>query len=206
MNYEINFLILQSQTENLDEIRQKVQELIKKYDGKITDELIYQKRKLAYEIKHERYGFYTVYRFDLEDGTVLKDLTKDLNLLSEVARYIIVRSDELPKLEKNIGQKKETTSEKETAPVKERKDKILSEIDKETDQKTTPSTDKSTTSAKKENTVTKDENTKPTEEKTTESKEEKKQPSAKKNVKKSTDEKEISMEDLDKKLDEILDI
>lgn len=206
MNYEINFLILQSQTENLDEIRQKVQELIKKYDGKITDELIYQKRKLAYEIKHERYGFYTVYRFDLEDGTVLKDLTKDLNLLSEVARYIIVRSDELPKLEKNIGQKKETTSEKETAPVKERKDKILSEIDKETDQKTTPSTDKNTASAKKENTVTKDENTKPTEEKTTESKEEKKQPSAKKNVKKSTDEKEISMEDLDKKLDEILDI
>ena len=137
MNYEINFLILQSQTEKVDKIRKKVKDLIGKFDGKITAELIYRKRKLAYEIKHEQYGFYTVYRFDLENKETLKDLTKEINLLNTVSRYIIVRSDELPKLPKEIGKDSATEQEKGDTKVKKislekASKKILNTLDSET--------------------------------------------------------------------------
>jgi small subunit ribosomal protein S6 len=245
INYEINFLILQSETEQADKIREAVKKLIAKYNGKITDELIYQKRKLAYEIKHERYGFYTVYRFDLETGEVLKDLTKDLNLLNGVARHIIVRSDEIPPLQKEIGkdstaeQGKEDEGKKKITDKKEGK-KVLAEIDKETKKqkedkvasKDTVNEDESEKDAKKE-TDTQDvedskkisdqeessKATKKTEEKaektTTEEtaeqaelkdKEVPAEKTADKSSKTSSKKEEISIEDLDKKLDEILDI
>jgi small subunit ribosomal protein S6 len=245
INYEINFLILQSETEQADKIREAVKKLIAKYNGKITDELIYQKRKLAYEIKHERYGFYTVYRFDLETGEVLKDLTKDLNLLNGVARHIIVRSDEIPPLQKEIGkdstaeQGKEDEGKKKITDKKEGK-KVLAEIDKETKKqkedkvasKDTVNEDELEKDAKKE-TDTQDvedskkisdqeessKATKKTEEKaektTTEEtaeqaelkdKEVPAEKTADKSSKTSSKKEEISIEDLDKKLDEILDI
>lgn len=212
MNYEINFLILQSQTENADKLRSDVKELIGKYDGKITDELIYQKRKLAYEINHEQYGFYTVYRFDLENGENLKDLTKDLNLLKGVTRHIIVRSDELPELQKEVGkdtmaeQEKQNAARKAEAPVKTGK-KVLAEIGEETEKQgaKTPAT-KPTTNEEKVPVEDKKDLVK--EEKKTEAKvvndDSEKKSSKKDGGKEGKD--EISMEDLDKKLDEILDI
>jgi small subunit ribosomal protein S6 len=204
MNYEINFLILQSQTEDVAGIRNKVKELIKANEGTITDELTYQKRKLAYEIKHEQYGFFTVCRFDLEDGGKLKDLTKDLNLEKGVSRHIIVKSDEIPELQKEIGKAPRTEEERKAeamkkAPKKKIGKKILDEISKETTEQV-----ESKPAPKKEIAV--ETPTKP------EQKEEIKK-ETKKNVKKVADQpsagdkkEEISMDDLDKKLDEILDI
>ncbi len=230
MNYEINFLILQSQTEKVDKIRKEVKKLIEDKGGKITDNLFYKKRKLAYEIKHEQYGFYTVYRFDLESGEVLKELTRELNLLNTVARHIIVKSDELPALQKEIG-KNTTTKQKEVSPkdsssVKKTGKKILDEINKETKRQASPKTteeipnkdtqitkkdkkedgskkekkesakkdseNKETTGGKKESAIEKNK------EKAGEKKTDEKKPKKKKD--------EISIEDLDKKLDEILDI
>ncbi len=233
MNYEINFLILQSQTEKVDKIREEVKKLIEDKGGKITDNLFYKKRKLAYEIKHEQYGFYTVYRFDLESGEVLKDLTKELNLLNTVARHIIVKSDELPALQKEIGKdtttKQKEITQKDSSSVKTTGKKILDEINKETkQQQTSPETTKEASNEEIQATEkdkdaspadTKEEKTEPAK-KTLESKEtknDKTESVAEKNEEKAkekkTDEKksknkkdEISMEDLDKKLDEILDI
>lgn len=195
MNYEINFLILQSQTENIAKIRNKVKELIKKNKGTVTDELSYQKRKLAYEIKHEQYGFYTVYRFDIEDSEKLKDLTKNLNLKKSIARHIIVKSDEIPELQKEIGKAPKTEEERKAeaiknAPKRKVGKKILDEISKET---------------------TKQVETKPApkKEKQKEVKEEVKKKAKKETEKgkeKETKKAKISMDDLDKKLDEILNI
>ncbi len=213
-NYEINFLILQSQTEKLDSLREKVKKIIEKFGGKITDQLLYQKRKLAYEIKHERYGFYTVYRFDLEEKENIKDLTNALNLEAGVVRFIIVRSDELPALEKKIGEKKESSvAEKNAQSTKSKKD-VLNELEKETkksgvldkirnlkekitgeDKDKTAEKDKETSTHKKE---------KKEEKKISADKKEKKETSAKEKKEKNKEE-EISIEDLDKKLDEILD-
>jgi len=228
MNYEINFLILQSQTENVEKIRKQVKELIKTNEGTVTDELTYQKRKLAYEIKHEQYGFYTVYRFDLENGEKLKDLTKDLNLEKGVTRHIIVKSDEIPELQKEIGKAPRTEEERKAealkkAPKKKIGKKILDEISAETKQQKTIS---KTTSPKKFTSLLSKLKTKNTPEKNTEKeiKEEesknmptkkekaikinnvKKSTKSTKSSKKKTSREKISMDDLDKKLDEILDI
>jgi len=200
MNYEINFLILQSQTENVDTIRTEVKKLIKKNEGTVTDELLYQKRKLAYEIKHEQYGFYTVYRFDLENGEKLKDLTKDLNLEKGVTRHIIVKSNEIPELQKEIGKAPKTEEERkaeaiEKAPKKKIGKKILDEISEETSEKIIPK------KVPEKMVHTKEEKPK---EKTPNKIERQDEKIATK--KESKKEKEISMDDLDKKLDEILDI
>ena len=209
MNYEINFLILQSQTEDVAGIRNKVKELIKNNEGTVTDELSYQKRKLAYEIKHEQYGFFTVYRFDLEDGDKLKDLTKDLNLEKGVTRHIIVKSDEIPELQKEIGKAPKTEEERKAeamknAPKKKVGKKVLDEISKETTKqaevKSAPKKEvpaETPTKAEEKKEVKKD--TKKEVKKDVKEK-------AKKETKKKAKKEEISMDDLDKKLDEILDI
>jgi small subunit ribosomal protein S6 len=198
MNYEINFLILQSQTEDADKIRKQVKELIKTNEGTVTDELTYQKRKLAYEINHEQYGFFTVYRFDLENGEKLKDLTKDLNLEKGVTRHIIVRSSEIPELQKEIGKAPKTEEERKAeamknAPKKKIGKKVLDEISKETPEKITPEKAPEKAELPKEEKAPK--------EKATTAKKEAGSKPAKKGKKE-----EISMDDLDKKLDEILDI
>jgi len=210
MNYEINFLILQSQTEDTDKIRNQVKELIKKNAGTITDELIYQKRKLAYEINHEQYGFYTVYRFDLESGETLQNLTKDLNLEKGVSRHIIVKSSEIPKLQKEIGKAPKTEEERKAeamknAPKKKIGKKILDEISKETPEKTSPEVSEKITPTKEEKSTEKTGETKEVEkvEEKSSTTAEKKSPSK---VSKKEKKEEISMDDLDKKLDEILDI
>ncbi len=188
MEYEINFLVLQSRTENVDQIKESVISLIKEHNGSINDELVYKKRKLSYEIKHEKYGFFTVLRFNLENKPAILELKRELNLLQDVVRYIIVKADELPELNKEIlsmESREQTTvkpeeiekmiAKSESKPVK--KEKVKKEEVKEEKKKT----------KKPEEEETRDKKTKASKES------------------KEVDDKS-SLEDLDKKLDEILNI
>jgi ribosomal protein S6 len=63
MIYEINFLVLQSKTAELEKIKKETKKFIESFDATIIEEKEYLKRKLAYEIQHENYGFFTVLRF-----------------------------------------------------------------------------------------------------------------------------------------------
>lgn len=187
MEFEINFLVLQSQTENLETLREKVRKIIEERGGKIIDKLEYRKRKLSYQIKHELYGFFSVFRFEMEDGGVVEKVKKDLNLQQDIARYIIVKTDELPALKEDVApeqQEKQQMEEKDTIKQAE-VDKILSEKE-EVPSKPEP----------------KEEEPKP------ERKEEPKEEPAEKEEEKKEKAKEdkSTLEDLDKKLDEILSI
>ena len=124
MNYEINFLILQSKTEELPALRQKVKELITRLGGKVTEEKEYAKRKLAYRIKKEGYGFHTVVRFEMQEN--LAQLKKELNLEEKVARYIIVRSEDLLSLSE-LEEKIKKASEEKTQLSQEELGKFLKE-------------------------------------------------------------------------------
>ena len=198
MEYEINFLVLQSHTETVDAIRDKVKSLIKEHKGSTTDELVYKKRRLAYEIKHEMYGFFTVLRFKLENNSDILELKRELNLVQDIARYIIVQANELPKLSQEIisMERREKTTVKQ-----EDVEKMIAKSDN----------DKKEESKK---TVVKKETTKaePSQEEKVVKKTEKKEISKEAPKKKETDSKEdnsddkSSLEDLDKKLDEILSI
>lgn len=217
MEYEINFLVLQSRTETVEKIREQVKSLIKEQKGSVTDELIYKKRKLAYEIKHEKYGFFTVLRFNLKDNSDILNLKRELNLLADVARYIIVKSDELPELnkeilsmekrerkvvkqeevEKMIAKSEETTTEKK---VVEKKEEVKEEKKEEAKEEKVEEEKEEVKEEEKEE-IKEEVEEEVKEEKKEEKKEDKKKA-------KSDDDKEdkSSLEDLDKKLDEILSI
>ena len=128
MNYELNFLVLQSKTEQLPEIKEEVKKILENYQAKITDELHYKKRKLAYEIQHEHYGFYTVYRFDLDDGEKIKEIIRELNLNDKVARYVLVRSDELPELPHDLIQPKKTEQSSSVKQEGVNEDELLKKL------------------------------------------------------------------------------
>lgn len=212
MEYEINFLVLQSHTEEVEQIRDKVKSLIKEQEGSVTDELIYKKRKLAYEIKHELYGFFTVLRFNLKNNSDILELKRELNLVQEVSRYMIVRADELPELNKEVlsMEKREESTvkqadvEKIIAKSKVRKTEVKKEEQKE-EKKSVEKVEKKT----EEKVVEKveEKKTEKVEEEVEEKKEEKKEAKESSSKNKESDEDDkSSLEDLDKKLDEILSI
>lgn len=191
--YEINYLVLQSKTEDLDQIKERVEKIIKATGAKITETLEYKKRKLAYEIKHENYGFFTVFRFELKKGDKIFEIKQELNLDGDIARYIIVNTEELPELRQTMADKKE----KETVK-KEDLDKILS--DKEAPKK------KKLVSTKKEVAIKKEVDEKESIKESVEGKIDNSEKTKKESSSRKEKELKTDLEELDKKLDEILDI
>lgn len=247
MIYEINFLVLQSKTAELEKIRKSTKKFIESFGAKVVEEKEYLKRKLAYEIQHENYGFFTVLRFEFKGKTNLDELKSKLNQRTEVARYIIVQADNLPSLkeqdvkaqekiqtdrksiksedvEKALKEQKKTESKVEeekkekAAPVVEKKEKKVEKpAEKKTEEKEAPKTEKED-KPKKEKAPKAEKEKKPKkpqekpeekakEEKPAEKKEEKiEEPKEKKEKTDEPKEKKekVSLDELDKKLDEIL--
>lgn len=107
MQYELFYLIGERQEANLDEIKAKVEGILKAEKANLLDPEVMEKRKLAYEIKHQRKGVYVTRRFELEEKTETEDskkesgiekITRQINLMSDVLRFLIVKTDDLPDL------------------------------------------------------------------------------------------------------------
>ncbi|MFC1618226.1 30S ribosomal protein S6 [Patescibacteria group bacterium] len=89
--YEIMYLVSpKTKDEDLRPSADQIQELIKKHGGKITEEVEWGKKKLAYPIDHYRHGFYYILYFDLEPDK-LADLEKDLKLTDYILRYLLTK-------------------------------------------------------------------------------------------------------------------
>lgn len=192
--YEINFLILQSKTADLKKLRDSIKDIITNHEADIVEEKEYLKRKLAYEIKHEGYGFYTVIRFGLENKEKLEAIKRELNLNSNIARYIIVRAEHLPSL-KEIEEAKEKDRQKTASETIKAEDieKIISKAKQ-------PEKKQEDDSKKKEPTFKKPAEDEP------ESQPQKEEPFQREKEKSEKEDKKTSLDDLDKKLDEILNI
>ncbi len=243
MIYEINFLVLQSKTAKLEKIREEAKKFIESFEAKVVEEKEYLKRKLAYEIQHENYGFFTVLRFEFKEAKNLDELKIKLNQKTDVARYIIVQAEGLPslkeqdakELEKPQGDKKSIKSEDvEKVLTEQKKAKATKkEIEIEKKEKPVVAKKKEIKENKEEEIVVEKENIIVEEEKeiveetlsTEEMKPEKKatvkkekvvaekkekkeeveepRKDDKKNKEKEAEE-EVSLDELDKKLDEIL--
>jgi len=90
-HYELLYLVPTNYTEEeLTPIKEKIKNLIKKFEGEITLEDSFGKKKLAYPIKGNYQGYYLLYEFDL-NGENLKKLSQELKLTNEVLRHIIVK-------------------------------------------------------------------------------------------------------------------
>jgi ribosomal protein S6 len=233
MLYEINYLVLQSKTADLEKIRGEMKKIVESFDAKVTAEREYLKRKLSYEITHERYGFFTVLRFEIKDNNKIQELKKNLNIDENVSRYIIVRADELPSLEEHAKieadvQRKDTLKQEEveqalakeakktpeTAPAKEevKKEETADEIKEETKEEVVekkPTSAKTTAGKEDKKKVEEDLPKEKENKKEIVEKEEEKEDTVEANEKeadKKDEEGKVSLDELDKKLDEILNL
>ncbi|HPN54912.1 MAG TPA: 30S ribosomal protein S6 [Candidatus Moranbacteria bacterium] len=104
MQYELFYLVGERQEANLEAIKENVKSLLVSHQAKLLEPELSEKRKLSYEIKHQRKGVYVTRRFELPEAddqkeSPLREITKKLNLSNEVLRFMIVKTDDLPELD-----------------------------------------------------------------------------------------------------------
>ncbi|MFA5163645.1 MAG: 30S ribosomal protein S6 [Patescibacteria group bacterium] len=124
-HYEILFIVPNKYTEaEAKQVIAKTSDIIKENGGTITLEEYWGKKRLAYAIKQNHYGYYGLFEFDLE-GENLAKLDKTFRLSNEILRHQIVkkalRSPEEIKLEKERREKidlKKAEAEKDKKPSK----------------------------------------------------------------------------------------
>ena len=80
-----------------DEVRtatiEKVNELITRFGGTITDPGTCEKKKLAYEIQHMSEGFYSFIKFEAE-ATAPAEIESRIRIMDNVLRFLIVKDGE----------------------------------------------------------------------------------------------------------------
>lgn len=109
MQYELLYLVGERKEADLETIKSVVDAILTEEGAKLGEELI-MKRKLAYEIKHERRGTYVARRFELPEYDMwadgddanhekgIKNITRKMNLNNDVLRSIVVKTDDIPEL------------------------------------------------------------------------------------------------------------
>ncbi len=107
--YETVFII--SPELNDDDVKEcsgRIEELITKYKGEIVTVENWGKKRLAYEVKRQRYGTYILIHFK---GTseLLKELERTYKMSETIIKYIIITISEkqlasLKKLQRPIGE------------------------------------------------------------------------------------------------------
>lgn len=103
MIYELLYIIPNKYSEvEVKEIHSKILELAKKNEFKITHEENLGIKKFAYPIKHSYYGYYLVIQFTLEEKAKLSLFKQKMAILPEVLRSQIVKYKELPQKVENI--------------------------------------------------------------------------------------------------------
>lgn len=110
MQYELMYLVGQNNEEKMGEIKAEVEKILTGDGAKMQEIEVITKRKLSYEIKHQIRGAYVARRFDMPENDywneggenagndALQNITRKLNLVHEILRFIIVKADELPEL------------------------------------------------------------------------------------------------------------
>ena len=80
-----------------DEVRtatiEKVNELITRFGGTITDPGTSEKKKLAYDIQHMSEGFYSFIKFEA-DATAPAEIESRVRIMDNVLRFLIVKDGE----------------------------------------------------------------------------------------------------------------
>jgi small subunit ribosomal protein S6 len=102
--------------EEIDQISEVVIEAIRSDNGEVLKMDKWGKRKLAYEVQKERYGYY-VYLYFKASGKIIKEMDRRMKLHEKIIRHLTVRTDEksAEELKKEI-MAKVTTAPEPVAP------------------------------------------------------------------------------------------
>lgn len=89
-HYELLYLVSGAVPEtDVEAIHTEVADWISKTGAQLTKQEPWGRRKLAYPVDHEKYGYYTVAEFEAEPET-LKDLRKNLTLAKSIMRFLMI--------------------------------------------------------------------------------------------------------------------
>jgi len=98
MRYEIFYVIGGSKEADLERIKREITDLITRLGGKFEEKEMIFRRALAYPIQHEKYGTFVAQRYEQEDTDKMKEINEKLNLYPDILRYIMSKTDELPEI------------------------------------------------------------------------------------------------------------
>jgi len=128
-HYEILFIIPNKFTEDESKtVMDMVEKTITDNGGQITLSEYWGKKRLAYEIKHNTYGYYGLFEFDVA-GELLAKIDQTLRLSADVLRHQIVikkiksqeEVDRDQKIQAKINSKKVEVDKKEKEVEKTKK-------------------------------------------------------------------------------------
>ena len=96
-DYEVLYIVRPDLEEDkVQDIVKRVNSLISRSGGAAEQTSLWGKRKLAYEVKHQKEGSYVLQDFQIDPGRV-PELESALKITEEVLRHLIVRKPEKAK-------------------------------------------------------------------------------------------------------------
>jgi len=121
-HYEMLFILPNKFTEDeAKTVMGQVEKTLAANAATVTHNEYWGKKKLAYEIKHNAYGYYGLFEFDLE-GKNLAKIDNDLRLSTDVLRHQIVVKK--AKSEKEISREKEIRAKIDSKKAEAEKVKV----------------------------------------------------------------------------------
>jgi small subunit ribosomal protein S6 len=95
-DYEVLYIVRPDLDEDkVQDVVKRVNTLIERSGGASEQTSLWGKRKLAYEVKHQKEGSYILQDFQIDPGRV-PELESALKITEEVLRHLIVRKPEKP--------------------------------------------------------------------------------------------------------------
>jgi small subunit ribosomal protein S6 len=92
--YEVAYIVHPDLDETaFAEVNDRIQELIEKGDGKITNVDLWGKKRLAYEIRKQKEGNYVFLQTELPP-TLCSELERNFALLEPIMRFMITQIEE----------------------------------------------------------------------------------------------------------------
>src|SRR5690242_15883977 len=110
--YELVYILPPDTTEQqVAELHQQLEAIVSRLTGQIEKTENWGRRRLAYEIAHNKEG---VYVLDVINGTgeLMKELDRRLKVMDQVIRHMVVRVDEEKKVVERTRTKRQSDSER----------------------------------------------------------------------------------------------
>jgi small subunit ribosomal protein S6 len=110
--YELVYILPADTTEQqTTEIHEQVRAVVSRLNGQIEKSDNWGRRRLAYEIAHQKEGVYVLEVIN-GSGDLMKELDRRLRVMDQVIRHMIVRVDQEKKVVDRTRTKRQTSSER----------------------------------------------------------------------------------------------
>jgi small subunit ribosomal protein S6 len=110
--YELVYILPPDTTEQqVAELHTQVEQVVARLNGQIEKTENWGRRRLAYEIGHQKEGVYVLQVIN-GSGELMKELDRRLKVMDQVIRHLVVRVDEEKKVVDRTRTKRQTESER----------------------------------------------------------------------------------------------